>query len=152
MDIQPHIEVIKHTLTFSHSYPLIFATVTGSHAFGYASPLSDFDVHGAHILSLQHVLGFTLPHETVELKFEFGADADVATHDLKKFLLLLMKGNGNVLEDLYSPLVVTTSPLHDEIKELGKGCIIRASANHYKGMAYKAIRHLSCFLPLSQAL
>lgn len=144
MDIQPRLEVIKHTLTFSHFYPLIFATVTGSHAFGYASPLSDYDVHGAHLLSLYHVLGFTLSGETVEFKASIGSeiDADIATHDLKKFLLLLLKGNGNVLEDLYSSLVVATSPLHEELKTLGKGCITRMCANHYKGMAYNQQRRM----------
>ena len=136
-------EMIERALTLSHSYPLIFSTITGSHAFGYASPLSDYDVRGAHLLSLHQVLGFALSGETVEFKSSIGKDSeiDIATHDLKKFLLLLLKGNGNILEDLYSPLVVTTSPLHDEIKALGKGCITKMCASHYRGMAYNQQRH-----------
>lgn len=138
------IGAIRHTLTFGHSYPLIFATLTGSHAFGYASPLSDFDVHGCHLLSLQQVIGFSLPGETVEMKTSIGNDieADIATHDLKKFLHLLIKCNGNILEDLYSPLVITTSSLHEELKGLGKGCITRICANHYRGMAYNQQRRM----------
>jgi predicted nucleotidyltransferase len=143
-DIQAHIQAIKPILMFSHSYPLIFATITGSHAFGYASPLSDYDVHGVHLLSLQQVIGFTLPGETVEFKASIGntTEVDIATHDLKKFLLLLLKGNGNILEVLYSPLVVTTSPLHGELKELGKGCITKMCAAHYKGMAHNQQRRM----------
>jgi uncharacterized protein len=141
--MQQHIQAIKPILMFSHSYPLIFATITGSHAFGYASPLSDYDVHGVHLLSLQQVIGFSLPGETVEFKASIGdTEVDIATHDLKKFLLLLIKGNGNILEDLYSPLVITTSPLHEEIKALGKGCITKMCANHYKGMAYNQQRRM----------
>jgi hypothetical protein len=31
--------------------------------------------------------------------------------------------NGYVLEQLYSPLVVVTTPAHEELLRLGKGCI-----------------------------
>lgn len=37
--------------------PLLFATLGGSRAFGCASPTSDFDIHGVHLLSLPTVLG-----------------------------------------------------------------------------------------------
>jgi predicted nucleotidyltransferase len=128
-----------------HSYPLLFATVTGSHAFGCSSPYSDYDVHGVHLLPVQEVLGLGCPHETIERKMENPADGlevDIATHDLKKFVWLLLKGNGNVLEDLYSPLVLTTSSVHDELKELGKGCITKQLAHHYKGYAYNQQRRM----------
>ena len=126
-----------------HPYPLIFATVTGSHVFGYASPLSDYDIHGAHLFPLQSVLGFDPPAETCERKEEReGVEVDIVTHDLKKFLLLLFKGNGNILESLYSPLVVSTSPLHQEITALGQKCITRQCAVYYQGMAANHYRRL----------
>ena len=99
------------TITTQHPYPLLFATITGSHAFGIASPLSDFDVHGVHLLPISEVLGLGIAHETIERKAlhdENGQGIDIATHDLRKFVLLLLKGNGNVLEDIYSPLVVSS--------------------------------------------
>lgn len=40
------------------------------------------------------------------------------SHDVKKFFGLLLKKNGYVLEQLYSPLVVHTSPEHAELKEI----------------------------------
>jgi predicted nucleotidyltransferase len=125
-------------------YPILFATVTGSHAFGYANTNSDHDVHGVHLLPLAHVLGFGGGGETIERKIQTqDVDADLATHDLKKFVMLLLKGNGNVLEDLYSPQIVVTSPVHQELMALGQGCITKKVANHYKGMAFTQQRRLA---------
>ncbi len=127
-----------------YSYPLIFASVVGSHAFGYATDLSDYDIHGVHLLSLNHVLGLSATtHETIEIKVTHHDPViDIVTHDLKKFIFLLLKGNGNVLEDLYSPLIIRSSPAHEELKVLGKGCISKMCANHYKGMAYNQQRRM----------
>lgn len=64
-----------------------------------------------------------------------GVQIDLVTHDLKKFFLLLLKRNGYVLEQLYSPLVVRTSPEHSELKSIAKGCITRHHYHHYRGFA-----------------
>lgn len=126
-----------------HPYPILFATATGSHAFGCASEFSDYDIHGVHLLPTAQILGLDQVQDTVERKIAHSADEiDLATHDLKKFILLLLKGNGNVLEDLYSPLIVVTSPIHEELKEIGKGCFTKMSAAHYLGMAYNQQRRM----------
>ena len=96
-------------------------------------------------MPLSEVLGLGIAHETIERKtgmLDTGQDVDIATHDLRKFVLLLLKGNGNVLEDVYSRLVIHTSPAHEELKRLGKGCITKQVANHYKGMAYNQQRRM----------
>jgi hypothetical protein len=40
-----------------------------------------------------------------------------------------------VLEQLYSPLIVHTTPEHDELKEIARNCITRHHAHHYLGFA-----------------
>jgi uncharacterized protein len=60
---------------------------------------------------------------------------DLVTHDIRKFMLLMLKKNGYVLEQLYSPLVIHTTPEHEEMKELGKGCITKWHGYHYLGFA-----------------
>src|SRR4029077_12796019 len=52
-----------------------------------------------------------------------------------KFFNLLLKKNGYVLEQLYSPLVVKTSPGHEELKEIAQKCITRHHSHHYFGFA-----------------
>ncbi len=57
------------------------------------------------------------------------------THDVKKFLALLLKKNGYVLEQLYSPLIVHTTLAHEELKAIAKHCITRHHSHHYFGFA-----------------
>ena len=45
-----------------------------------------------------------------------GLEMDIVSHDVKKFFGLLLKKNGYVLEQLYSPLIVQTTPEHAELK------------------------------------
>ena len=40
-----------------HPYPLLFATISGAHLYGFPSPDSDFDLRGVHLLPLQEVVG-----------------------------------------------------------------------------------------------
>lgn len=49
----------------AHPYPLLFATISGAHLYGFPSPDSDFDLRGAHILPLESVVGLKLKDETV---------------------------------------------------------------------------------------
>ena len=45
----------------------------------------------------------------------------------------MTRRNGYVLEQLLSPLVVHSGPLHQELVALGEGCIIRHLYHHYRG-------------------
>jgi uncharacterized protein len=118
-----------------HPYPLLFATVSGAHLYGFPSPDSDYDLRGVHILPIEDVISLYKPHETVELEENTDIELDLVTHDVRKFFSLLMKANGYVLEQLYSPIVVYTTPEHDELKTVAKGCITRYHAHHYLGFA-----------------
>jgi len=119
---------------FEHPYSLLFLTLGGSRAYGIASDASDYDVRGVHRLSLPHLLGLGGGGDTVEIRPE--ERTEVATHDLRKFILLLLKGNGNVLETLYAPTVFLDHPLRSELGALAQGCISKRCAAHYRGMAY----------------
>lgn len=121
---------------YEHPYPLMFATVSGAHLYGFASADSDWDLRGVHLLPTDEVLGLFEPRETIEQeRNEDGIELDLVTHDARKFFSLLLKRNGYVLEQLYSPLVVHTSPEHEELKEIAKGCITRNHSHHYLGFA-----------------
>jgi len=121
----------------AHPYPLLFATVSGAHLYGFPSPDSDFDLRGVHVLSLSQVLGLDPPEETLTLSHvRGGAEVDLVTHDARKFFKLLLRSNGYVLEQLYSPLVVATTPAHAELKEIARGCITRRCLRHYAGFAW----------------
>ncbi|MEH1969820.1 MULTISPECIES: nucleotidyltransferase domain-containing protein [unclassified Nostoc] len=132
MNIQPSI----NTIIGQQPYPLLFTIISGSHLYGFPSPDSDYDLRGVHILPVQEVVGLETRNETIEVsEVRESLEIDLVTHDVKKFFFMLLKKNGYVLEQLYSPLILTTSPEHEELKFIAKNCITRYHSHHYIGFA-----------------
>ena len=116
-------------------YPLLFATVSGAHLYGFPSPDSDYDLRGVHVLPAAEVLGLTVGPDTIESADQADLDLDLVTHDVRKFMSLMLRTNGAVLENLLSPWVAYTTPEHDELKGLAPACVTRHHAHHYLGFA-----------------
>ncbi len=117
-------------------YPLLFVTISGSHLYGFASSDSDYDLRGSHILPVREVIGLGAGRETIELsQVRDGREIDLVTHDVKKCFTLLLKKNGYVLEQVFSPLVVHTTPEHEALKAIARQCITRHHSHHYFGFA-----------------
>ncbi|TYB50947.1 nucleotidyltransferase domain-containing protein [Nonomuraea sp. PA05] len=117
-------------------YPLQFATVSGAHLYGFPSVDSDVDLRGVHVLPLAEVAGLRQGPETLSRMWtRHGVEVDLVTHDVAKFCRLLLGRNGYVLEQLLSPLVVASSPAHEELVALAPGCLTRHHAHHYLGFA-----------------
>ena len=133
MDFPP--AILK--LVESQPYPLIFVTVSGAHLYGFPSPDSDYDLRGVHVLPVAEVVGLDAGRETIEVSgVHDGLEMDLVTHDARKFFQLMLRKNGYVLEQLYSPLVVRSTPEHEELKHIGRACITRHHAHHYIGFAH----------------
>lgn len=119
-----------------HPYPLLFATISGAHLYGFPSPDSDFDLRGVHVLPLDKVIGLQVSDETVEKsRIEDGLELDLVTHDAHKFFTLMLKKNGYVLEQVLSPLVVYTTPEHEELRAIAARCVTKFHAYHYLGFS-----------------
>jgi len=118
-----------------HPYPLVFATVSGAHLYGFDSADSDWDIRGVHVLPLEQIAGLTRGENTVERMHPGPPELDLVTHDAEKFFRLLLKPNGYVLEQLLSPLVLVTSPAHQELIHISRTCITRWHLRHYVGFA-----------------
>jgi predicted nucleotidyltransferase len=132
MRIDPRVQRI----VAAQPYPLLFATISGAHLYGFPSPDSDYDLRGAHILPVERVVGLQVRDETVEdSRVIEGLEMDIVSHDVKKFFGLLLKKNGYVLEQLYSPLVVLTTTEHSELKAASAGAITKHHSHHYFGFA-----------------
>ena len=105
-----------HQVVTGQDYAPLFVTVSGAHLYGFPSPDSDVDLRGCHLLPLRAVVGLDLPAETVERKLDLaGVEVELVSHDLGKYLRLLVKNNGYVLEQIFSPLVVTGQGFLDEL-------------------------------------
>ncbi|WP_199509536.1 nucleotidyltransferase domain-containing protein [Nucisporomicrobium flavum] len=132
-------------------YPAVFVTVSGAHLYGFASVDSDLDLRASHLLPAHEVVGLRTGPETISTDtpsnhpaathkrpegcLRDGVELDVVSHDLLKFARMLTTRNGYVLEQLLSPLVVATSPLHKQLIDLAPGLITRHHAHHYLGFA-----------------
>lgn len=113
----------------------VFATISGAHLYGFASPDSDVDLRGAFLLPARALLGLRRAQETISIQERDGAEIDWVAHDLPKFARLLTRHNGYVLEQLFSPLVVVSTPSFEELRELGRRCVTRPTVRHYQGFA-----------------
>jgi predicted nucleotidyltransferase len=117
-------------------HPLLFATVSGAHLYGFPSPDSDWDLRGVHVLPPEQVVGLDEGRFTIEVsENQPDLELDLVTHDVKKFFDLLLRRNGYVLEQLHSPLVVHTTPEHEELKIIARRCVTRHHRHHYRGFA-----------------
>jgi uncharacterized protein len=75
-------------------------------------------------------------HDTVQdERIIEGLEMDIVSHDVKKFFGLMLKKNGYVLEQLHSPVIVHTTPEHDELKAIARGCVTRHHSHHYFGFS-----------------
>jgi predicted nucleotidyltransferase len=137
MTIDPRL----HRIVAAQPHPLLFATVSGAHLYGFPSPDSDFDLRGAHVLPVERVVSLEVRDETVQVSRVIeGLEMDIVSHDVRKFMKLLLKKNGYALEQLFSPLVVRTTPEHQELKEIARngpnqGVITKHHSHHYFGFA-----------------
>ena len=115
-------------------YPLLFVTISRAHLYGFPSPDSDFDLRGCHVLPVEEAVGLDPGRETIEsTRDEAGVEVDFVSHDALKFFGLLLKKNGYVLEQVYSPLVVHSTPEHEELQAIARGCVTRHHNRYYRG-------------------
>lgn len=133
-------------------YSVVFATVSGAHLYGFASRDSDVDLRGVHLLPASEMVGLRIGPQTLDRSWVHeGVEMDLVTHDLAKFMRLLLRRNGYVLEQLLSPLVVTTGPAHEALVALAPACLTRHHAHHYLGFArtqYELFRRTDQLKPL----
>lgn len=112
----------------------LFATVSGAHLYGFPSADSDVDLRGCHLLPLRAVVGLRAPSETAEEKDVLaGTEVELVSHDLAKYLRLLGKHNGYVLEQVFSPLIAHGADFLARLRPLARRCVTRTCYHHYRG-------------------
>ena len=115
---------------------LLFMTVSGAHLYGFPSPDSDVDLRGSFAAPLAEILSLDTPRETLEPEgIVGGVEVEAVGHEIGKYLRLLVKPNGYVLEQILSPLVVLTSPEHEELQALARASLSKKLYHHYAGFA-----------------
>jgi len=126
-------------------YPLLFVTLSGSHLYGFSSVDSDYDLRGVHLAPPAEFLGIRgVQRETIEDEsWDDGPEDELVTHEAAKYFRLLLRNNGYVLEQIFSPIVIYDAGHLDELRSIARRCITSNHFLHYKGFGY---REWSAFL------
>ena len=119
---------------------IVYACESGSRAWGFESPDSDFDVRFVYVRPLSDYLRLEELRDTIERPEIDGIDA--SGWDLRKFLRLLRGSNPSAIEWLGSPTVYREDSSFWRAKKLREKCFDPVSgAWHYYGMAKKHDLH-----------
>ena len=82
---------------------ILFASESGSRAWGFPSPDSDYDVRFVYAHDVDWYLSLDARRDVIELPIE--DDLDINGWDLRKAMALLLKPNPVLIEWLQSPIV-----------------------------------------------
>jgi len=119
---------------------ILYACESGSRAWGFASPDSDFDVRFIYSRPVNNYLGITELTDNVGLPVN--EVLDIGGWDIKKALKLFLKSNSTLYEWLQSPIVYQGDSLFaDDLRKLMPEYFsLRSGANHYLAMAHNTLR------------
>ena len=122
---------------------ILLACETGSRAWGFPSPDSDFDIRIIYVHKKDWYLSLSEKRDSIDLMFE-NNEIDITGWDLRKSLRLLQKSNPPLLERIQSPIIYKQdSEFVKEIKELANSQYSRiATIHHYLSMAKKFLDEL----------
>ncbi len=124
---------------------ILFAIESGSRAWGFPSPDSDYDCRFVYVRPPAAHLVLEQPRDVIEFPIE--GEIDAGGWDLRKALLLALAGNAVVVEWVGSPIVYEEQPgiraalgaLLDQIVDPAR------VSHHYLGLARSHIARIGSF-------
>ncbi|QKJ32122.1 nucleotidyltransferase domain-containing protein [Mucilaginibacter mali] len=124
----------------AHDIKILYACESGSRAWGFASPDSDFDVRFIYAHRPDHYLSIT--DSTDVLGLPVNEVLDIGGWDIRKALMLFLKSNSTLYEWLQSPIVYRAGTgFAEELRGLmPKYYSLRSGGNHYWSMANNTLR------------
>lgn len=129
-----------------------YKSIFGSHLYGVATPESDTDYRGFWIPSRDEldVVVLTTPKQSTDM---FPGEGDTVMYRLDEYLRLLSKGNGTLLEILYTPWAdnmfhrrgtLDAHELQSLIIRLRKVMCGKHFYKHFKGFAFAEHQKALC--------
>lgn len=118
---------------------VIYSCIVGSRAYGLELEDSDTDLRGIYLPPADlHWALYPLPEQLEH-------EADQSCYwELQKFISLALSANPNILECLYTPLVLTVTPLAQELLEMRSiflSQMIYQTYNGYVMSQFKKLEH-----------
>lgn len=120
-----------------HGVTILHAIESGSRAWGFASPDSDYDVRFIYAHSKDWYLSFDVEKRRDVIEYPIVDEIDCGGWDIRKALYLFTRTNGALLEWLNSPIVyIQNGDFADRLRDLAPKYInYLALCYHYSHMA-----------------
>jgi predicted nucleotidyltransferase len=133
------IDALLDRLENHHGVRILYACESGSRAWGFASPDSDFDIRFIFAKPEAAYVSVVDGLESIDLPLEGLLDA--GGWDMRKAARLLGKSNGALVEWLHSPIVYREVPdFLDRWQKVAHEVFSpRASVDHYRGLAKQMV-------------
>ena len=113
---------------------ILLAIESGSRAWGFASPDSDYDVRFIYVRPMEEYLRLDSPKDTIE--WQLDEVLDINGWDLRKALIQFKKGNATLFEWSNSPVVYKRTDTWDKIYQVAKSYFsAKTGIYHYYGTA-----------------
>ena len=119
---------------------IIYRCQVGSKAFGLASDDSDDDLRGIYLPRAR--LHWSLRRLPEQLEFADGRQDEVYW-ELAKFLRLALKANPNVLETLWTPLVLLADETAQELRGIRQAFLSKHVYKTYSGYVLSQFRRMA---------
>ena len=133
-DIQKEIQENLDAIEEKYHVKVLLAVESGSRAWGFASPDSDYDVRFIYVHEAKEYLRVDAMKEVIE--WQLDEVLDINGWDLKKALLALGKGNPNIMEWANSPIVYRKTDAWEQVWKVAKTYFSeKAALCHYYGTA-----------------
>ncbi len=132
-EVQEHLKKIEE----EHNVTVVQAIESGSRAWGFPSPDSDYDVRFVYVHPKDWYLSLFEKRDVIELPIN--AELDIAGWDLRKALKLANNANAVIQEWMISPIVYMQSSHAEQLQNLiGRAFNPIGAYHHYRSMAKKA--------------
>jgi len=134
MDITEIIRLKLTEIEEKENVTILHAVESGSRAWGFASPDSDYDVRFIYVRPQDDYLVLEGVRDVIE--WQLDDLLDINGWDLQKALKQFHKGNATLFEWSNSPIVYKTTETWKQIYKVAKNYFsIKAAAYHYYGTA-----------------
>lgn len=120
-----------------HDVTILLAVESGSRAWGFASPNSDYDVRFIYVHNRDWYLSVDLEERRDVIEYPIVDDIDLSGWDLRKALSLFRQSNPSLVEWLNSPITyIENGTVRQELKALLKEYYgTHKGIYHYANMA-----------------
>jgi len=134
-EVRAHIEAKLTAVAAEEGARVLYAAESGSRAWGFGSPDSDYDVRFIYVHERDWYVRLREERDVIERPLDEQL-VDLAGWDIRKALRLALKSNPVLYEWLVSPIVYVEGQLRAELRALFEAhATPRALAHHYWSIA-----------------